>query len=63
MEQLEAHGRALGEAAAERAVARVAARLGEVPGVVAEAEPGRVVVSGRGLWRKPELRWIAGAVR
>jgi predicted NBD/HSP70 family sugar kinase len=63
MERLEARGRAIAEAAAERAADRVAARLGEVPGVVVAVEPGRIVVSGRGLWRRPELRWIGGIVR
>lgn len=54
---------ALGEAAAERAAARLAAKLGEVPGVSVEASGGRIALSGRGLWRRPELRWIGGMLR
>lgn len=54
---------ALGEAAAERAAARVAARLGEVSEVSVEVSGGRIEVSGRGLWRRPELRWIGGMLR
>jgi hypothetical protein len=54
---------ALGEAAAERAAARLAAKLDEVPGVAAEVSGGRIQVSGRGLWRRPALRWIGGMLR
>ena len=61
MERLEARGRAIGEAAAGRAASRLAERLGEVPGVQAEAGDDRVVLSGRGLWRR--LRWIGGYLR
>lgn len=55
------------EAAAEAAVARLAARLGEaVPGAEVTVEPGRVVLSGRGLARRmlaePALRWPGGLI-
>lgn len=51
------------EAARKRALGRVAERLGEVPGVRVTVEEERVVVSGRGLWRLPGLRWIGGLLR
>ena len=61
MEKLEARGRRIGEAGVRRAVARLAERLGAEPGVRVQAESDRVVVSGRGLWRR--LRWIGGLLR
>ncbi len=63
MEALEARGRALGEAGAAKAVARLAERAGEVPGVRVEVATDGVVLTGRGLWRRPELRWIGGMLR
>lgn len=66
--QPEAHARKAGE----RAAARAALRLGEaaraaLPGLDVEAESGRVVISGRGLWRRwlrdPVLRWPGGWLR
>jgi len=60
------------EAAGERAVARATVRLGDaaraaLPGLSVEAEPGRVVISGRGLWRRwlgdAALRWPGGWLR
>jgi hypothetical protein len=55
-------------AAVEEAVARLAARLGDaVPGADVTVEPGRVVLSGRGLARRmlaePALRWPGGLLR
>lgn len=59
-----ARGRAIGEEARARAVARVAAALAAVPGVRAEAGEDGVVVRGRGLRRRwlndARLRWIGG---
>ena len=63
MEQLEARGRAIAEAGAARAVARVAERAGELPGVRVVVEAEGVVLTGRGLWRIAELRWIGGLLR
>lgn len=60
MAALEARGRAIAEARAARAVARLAERAGEVPGVRADVAADGVVLTGRGLWRMPELRWIGG---
>ncbi|TGX54759.1 hypothetical protein E5A73_04695 [Sphingomonas gei] len=60
------------EAAGERAAARAALRLrdaarGALPGLSVEAEAGRVVISGRGLWRRwlrdGALRWPGGWLR
>lgn len=56
------------EAAAEAAIERLAAQLGEaVPGAEVRVEPGRVVLSGRGLARRmlrdPALRWPGGLLR
>lgn len=57
------------EAAGARAAARAAERLAEaaaeaLPGITAQAEGSRVVVSGRGLARRmlsePALRWLGG---
>jgi hypothetical protein len=59
-------------AAGERAVARATLRLRDaareaLPGLRVEAEPGRVVISGRGLWRRwlrdAALRWPGGWLR
>lgn len=61
MERLEARGRAIGEAAVARTIRRLTERLGELPGVRADAGEDRVTVSGRGLWRR--LRWIGGLLR
>ena len=61
MERLEARGRRAGEAGVRRAVDRLAERLGAEPGVRVEAERDRVVITGRGLWRR--LRWIGGLLR
>ncbi|NIJ21621.1 hypothetical protein FHS95_003324 [Sphingomonas naasensis] len=70
--KLEARARLAGA----RAVARATLRLGEaaraaLPGLAVEAEAeagaGRVVISGRGLWRRwlrdPVLRWPGGWLR
>jgi hypothetical protein len=68
MERLEARAEKIGA----QASARAAARLGEaarvaLPGVRVEVEPGRVVLSGRGLERRrlvdPALRWLGGLLR
>jgi hypothetical protein len=68
MEGLEARAETLGAAAAERAAARLVAAAREtLPGVSVEAEPGRVVISGRGLARRmlrdPAFRWLGGLIR
>ncbi|WBY07107.1 hypothetical protein PIB19_17035 [Sphingomonas sp. 7/4-4] len=68
MEGFEARAETLGAAAAERAAVRLAATAREtLPGVSAEAEAGRVVISGRGLGRRwlrdPALRWLGGLMR
>lgn len=63
MEALEARGRAIAEAGAAKAVARVAEAAREVAGVRVEVEADGVVLSGRGLWRNPALRWIGGWLR
>lgn len=63
MEALEARGRAIAEAEAAKAVARVADAARAVPGVRVSVEPEGVVLSGRGLWRMPALRWIGGWLR
>jgi hypothetical protein len=56
MEGLEARAETLGAAARET-----------LPGVSVEAEPGRVVISGRGLARRmlrdPAFRWLGGLIR
>jgi hypothetical protein len=68
IEDFEPRAATLGAAAAERAAARLAeaARAG-LPGVTVEAEPGRVVLTGRGLERRrlgdPALRWLGGLLR
>lgn len=61
MERLEARGRAIGEAAVARTIRRLTERLGELPGVRADAGEDRVTVSGRELWRR--LRWIGGVLK
>jgi len=61
MERLEARGRRIGEAGVRRAVGRLAERLRGEAGVTVEAGDDRVVVTGRGLWRR--LRWIGGMLR
>lgn len=57
---------------AERGVARATLQLGDaartaLPGLTVEAELGRVVISGRGLWRRwlrdAVLRWPGGWLR
>lgn len=68
MEQFEARAEALGASATVRATARLAEAAREaLPGVAVEAEPGRVVLSGRGLGRRrlrdPALRWLGGLLR
>ncbi|MES2442782.1 MAG: hypothetical protein V4574_08115 [Pseudomonadota bacterium] len=68
MAGLMARGRALVDAAAARAVRRVAERVrAEVPGVTAEPEDGRVVIRGRSLRRRliaeAGLRWIGGLLK
>ncbi|AQR74433.1 hypothetical protein [Sphingomonas sp. LM7] len=68
MKSLEARAEAIGARAAVRAAARVAdAARAALPGVSVEAEPGRVVVSGRGLARRwlrdPAIRWLGGLLR
>nr|WP_294809731.1 hypothetical protein [uncultured Sphingomonas sp.] len=68
MEGFEARAETLGAAAAERAAVRLAAAAREaLPGVSVEAEPGRVVISGRGLGRRwlrdPAFRWMGGLIR
>ena len=63
MEALEARARAIAEAGAAKAAARVAEAARGVPGVRVTALPEGVVLSGRGLWRMPELRWIGGWLR
>lgn len=60
---LEARARAAAEAGVARTVERLAERAEAVPGVSVEAEAGRVVLTGRGLWRMAELRWIGGLLR
>lgn len=56
---LEARGRAIGDAAAERARVRVAAALRDaLPGVAVAIEGGDVVLSGRIAADDPRLRWI-----
>jgi hypothetical protein len=68
MEGFEARAAAIGERAATRAAARLAEAAREaLPGVSVEAEPGRVVISGRGLGRRllrdPAFRWLGGLIR
>lgn len=68
MERLEARGESLGAAAAERAAQQLGAVAREtLPGVAVSVEPGRVVLSGRGLGRRwlsdPALRWLGGLLR
>lgn len=68
MNRLEARAEAVGERAAAQAALRVrdAARAA-LPGLTVEAEAGRVVISGRGLWRRwlrdAALRWPGGWLR
>jgi hypothetical protein len=66
--RLEARAEAIGERAAARAALRLRDAAREaLPGLTAEAEAGRVVISGRGLWRRwlrdPALRWPGGWLR
>lgn len=68
MEELEARGRAIGERAAERAVARLATEArAALPALEVEAGDGRVTIAGRGLVRRwltdPALRWLGGLLR
>jgi len=68
MEGFEARAEAIGARASARAAARLADAAREtLPGVSVEAEPGRVVISGRGLGRRwlrdPALRWLGGLLR
>jgi hypothetical protein len=68
MERIEARGMALGERAAAVARERLAERAGDaLPGVAAEVEGERVVLSGRGLGsrllREPVLRWIGSLMQ
>ncbi|WP_448662343.1 hypothetical protein ACG3SL_16985 [Sphingomonas sp. CJ20] len=60
MEALEARGRAIGEDAVARVVARLEARVREdAPGVAIEARDDGVVLRGR----DPALRWVGGLLR
>lgn len=59
---------ALARAARTRAVARIAAAVGDaLPGIEVTTEGGAVVLSGRGLARRlladPRLRWIGSLGR
>ena len=63
MEELEARGRAIAESGVARALTRLAERAGDVPGVRVDMEPDGVVLTGRGLRRVAELRWIGGWLR
>jgi len=68
MTRLEARAEALGERAAARAALRLRDAAREaLPGLSVEAEAGRVVISGRGLWRQwlrdAALRWPGGWLR
>ena len=52
------------ETAAQRQSERVAAAIAAtVPGGRTEVTRHGVIIEGRGLRRRPELRWIAGLVR
>jgi len=68
MKGLQARADAAGERAAARATLRLrdAARAA-LPGLLVEAEAGRVVISGRGLRRRwlrdAVLRWPGGWLR
>lgn len=66
--RLETRANAAGERAAKRTVLRLRdATRAALPGFSVEAEPGRVVISGRGLWRRwlrdAALRWPGGLLR
>ena len=68
MEGFEARAAAIGARAAARAGERLADAAREaLPGVSVAAEPGRVVISGRGLARRwlhdPAFRWLGGLLR
>jgi hypothetical protein len=68
MEGFERRARQAGDRAAAKAGMRLADALrGALPGVSVEAEPGRVVISGRGLRRRLlrdwALRWPGGLLR
>jgi hypothetical protein len=62
---IEARGQAAGERRVAAVVARVAGELGAVPGVMVTIEGDAVVIAGRGLgrraWDEPALRWPGGA--
>ena len=68
MKGLQARAEVAGERAAAQAVLRLrdAARAA-LPGLSVEAEGRRVVISGRGLWRRwlrdGALRWPGGWLR
>ena len=68
MEKLEARAEAIGAQAAARTAERLGAVAREaLPGVDVTVEPGRVVLSARGLERRrlvdPTLRWLGGLLR
>lgn len=68
METLEARAEKIGAQASARAAQRLGAVAREtLPGVTVTVEPGRVVISGRGLERRrlfdPALRWLGGLLR
>ncbi|WP_158298922.1 hypothetical protein [Sphingomonas psychrotolerans] len=68
MKGLQARAEAAGERAAAQAVSRLRDAAREaLPGLSVEAEPGRVVISGRGLGRRwlrdAALRWPGGWLR
>jgi hypothetical protein len=68
MNRLEARAEAVGERAAAQTALRLRDAAREaLPGLTVEAEAGRVVISGRGLWRRwladAALRWPGGWLR
>ncbi|HEX4695716.1 hypothetical protein [Sphingomonas sp.] len=64
MSALEDRGAAIGEAARERTVARLAARLSEeVPHAAVVSDDQGVTVSGRGILRDPRLVWIGSLLK
>ncbi|WP_010545095.1 hypothetical protein [Sphingomonas elodea] len=68
LEQLNARADAIGGRAAGDTAARLAERVRDgVPGISVSADGDRVILSGRGLWRRwladPALRWLGGLLR
>ncbi len=64
MEGLAARGRRAGEAAAARAAATLAQRLGEaMPQAHVVQDEAGVTISGRGVRDDPALRWVGGMLR